>query len=245
MKAFIVLALLFAVNSSFLRELDGPTAVTVTDVAFASPCIVTSQNVALTAVTNVETLAGTFNVTLTSGKDADDFMTPGGTVTTGNITWTVTPGSQKTGIYKVKSIAEHADTATFTVTVGDNITSTLMISVAAVHNATQDETQEIEEGKAFTIQFNETMTQVPFIYAASDATTPIADCSIDTNNTKIVSCKPTAEEMNGKKEVTIHYKNGCVDTLVATKVKVKFTAEDSSAFMTLGKVALFALALLF
>ena len=242
MKAFIVLALLFAVNSSFLRDLDA-TAVTVTDVAFASPCTVT-DGVALTAVTLNTDLAGTFNVTLTSGKDADDFMTTGGAVTTGNITWTIAPGTQNTGIYKVKSIAEHAETAAFTVTVGDNITTTLMISVAAVHNATQDETQEIEEGKAFTIQFNETMTKVPFIYTASDAKAPIADCSIDTNNTKIVSCKPTAEEMKGKDEFTIHYKNGCVDTLVATKVKVKF-AEDSSAFMTLGKVALFALALLF
>jgi hypothetical protein len=243
MKAFIVLALLFAVNSSFLRELDGPTAATVTDVTFVQNCTVDGE-VTITAATSVEALTGKFNATLTSGKTADDFMIPDGTGATGSIGWKFTPSTQNTGIYKVKSIVEFADTAAFTVTVGDNITSTLMISVAAVHNATQDETQEIEEGKAFTIQFNETMTKVPFIYAASDAKAPIADCSIDATNAKIISCKPTKEEMKGKDEFTIHYKNGCEASLVATKVKVKFS-EDSSAFMTLGKVALFALAFLF
>ena len=242
MKAFIVLALLFAVNSSFLRDLDA-TAATVTEVTIVENCTVT-DDVTLTAVTSESTLEGTFNVTLTSAN-ADDIIIPSGTGTAGSIVWTVEPDTQKTGIYTVKSIVQHADTTLFTVTVGENITSTLMISVAAVHNATQNETQKIEEGKAFTIQFNETMTKVPFIYAASDAKDAIANCSIDTTDAKIVSCKPTKEEMKGKDEFTIHYKNGCEATLVATNVKVKFTSEDSSAFMTLGKVALFALALLF
>ena len=244
MKAFIVLALVFAVNSSFLRDLDG-TSIAVIDVEIAPNCSV-AEEVTITATTGDSNLSGKFNITLTSGKEADDITLTLGTVAAPEVEWTIIPSTEKTGIYKVKSIVgTAADNSALTVTVGDNVTSTLMISVAAVHNATQEETQEIEEGKAFTILFNDTLTKVPFIYAASDATAPIADCSIDTADAKKVSCKPTGEEMKGKEEFTIHYKNGCEAALVATKVKVKFTAEGSSAFMTLGKVALFALALLF
>ena len=137
MKAFIVLALFFAVNSSFLRNLQEPATATVTGVTIAPNCTVAEQ-VTITAVTSNTDLTGTFKATLTSGKTADDFEIPSGAGTTGSIAWTFVPSTQKTGIYTVKSIVEDAASAAFTVTVGENITSALMISVAAVHNATQD-----------------------------------------------------------------------------------------------------------
>ena len=242
MKTFIVLTLIFTVvNSSFLRELTDTNVLSVT---FDADCTV-SEAVEISAITNNATLAGdAFNITLTSGtKD----ITLAGEATAGTITWDLDPEEEATGVYKIKSIVDTEEGTTNTFVVASNVTSTLTISVTAAHNSTQDETQEIEEGKPFNVLFGEALTKVPLIYSASNATTPIADCSIDTVDTKKVLCKPTKEEMKEDVEYTIHYKSGCpATTLVATKVKVKFTPkEDGSAFMTLGKVALFAIALLF
>ena len=47
-------------------------------------------------------------------------------------------------------------------------------------------------------------------------------------------------------EFEIYYQNGCGDdSIVTTGARIKFTMKDSSAFINLGKVALFAFALLF
>ena len=71
----------------------------------------------------------------------------------------------------------------------------------------------------------------------------ISDCKVET---KDVVCTPTSDEMEDGKEYTIYYQNGCETTAITdSKAKVKFTAEEASSFMTLGKIAFFALALLF
>ena len=253
MKSFIILALIFtAVNSSFLRDLQTATPVTVSAVDFGAPCSV-SEPVTITATTGQSAgfNSAKFKGVLSSGVAANDITIDNGAQSTGEgneskLVWTFTPGAtDKTGVYKLKSITDKAETAGFTFTIQDTIISNLTISTAATHNATQEGTQEIEEGKAFEIMFEAAPAKVPFIYTSNNATTPIADCSIDTTETKKVLCKPTGDEMEADTEYTIHYKNGCTDALVATKVKVKFTPVDGSAFMTFGKVALLAIALLF
>ena len=253
MKSFIILALIFtAVNSSFLRDLT-VTAVTVSAVEFNALCTVDTE-VTITATTGQTdgfTEDAAFKGVLSSGVVANDITIGDGAQAEGDanknkLVWEFTPGTtNKTGVYKLKSITHDDDEAGYTFTIADTIIANVTISTAATHNATQEGTQEIEEGKAFEVMFDPAPAKVPFIYTSNTATTPIADCSIDTTETKKVLCKPTKDEMEKDTEYTIHYKNGCETALVATKVKVKFTAEDSSAFMTLGKVALFALALLF
>lgn len=251
MKSFIILALIFtAVNSSFLRELTA-TAVTVSAVDFSPLCSVDTTAVTITATAGqTDDFSGAaFKGVLSSGIDTNDITVDNGAPEDTNknkIKFTLTPGAtHKTGVYKLKSITDKAQEAGFTFTIPNTITSNITISTAATHNATQEGTQEIEEGKAFEIMFETAPIRVPFIYTSNNATTPIADCSIDTTETKKVLCKPTKDEMEADTEYTIHYKKGCETALVATKVKVKFTSVDGSAFMTFGKVALLAIALLF
>ena len=250
MKTFIILGLILtAVNSSFLRELNS-VALTVSAVTFVADCSVDTE-VTIKATTGQTEYAGTtITGKLSSGVTANDISLTGGIATAatsssaadGKIEFKFTPtGTQKTGLYKLASI-----TATgATVTIADTITNALTISTAATHDTTQEGTQEIEEGQTFEVKFNPAPAKVPLIYASSTAKTPIAECSQDTTDTKKVLCKPKAGEMDSETEYTIHYKNGCTATLTPTKVKVKFTPEDSSAFITFGKIALLAVALLF
>ena len=251
MKTFIILGLIFtAVNSSFLRELD--TAVTISGVTFVQPCTTTAE-VTITADTGATaTFEGEDVATgkLSSGVTANDITLADGTATkaatdpspaNGNITWTLDPTNQKTGVYKLTTVT--ADGATFTI--ADTVTTNVTISTDATHDNTQTGVQEIEEGKTFEVKFNPAPAKVPLIYVSSTATAPILECSQNATDTKQVLCKPTKDEMDGETEYTIHYKNGCEAALVATAVKVKFTSEDSSAFITFGKIALLAVALLF
>ena len=254
MKTFFVLALIVAtVNSSFLRELNTtPTeskAVSVSAVEFKETCS-TGDVVTITATT--EKTAGfntaTFKGILSSGIEENDITLPSSSEHTSNpakIVWTLTPTTSKAGVYKLKSITDNTTPAGFTFTIPDTVTSTLTIAVAVTHDATQEGTQEIKEGKTFDVKFSADLTAVPLIYSASTAKTPIADCSIDESDAKKVLCKPTGDEMEKDTEYTIHYKSGCDETLVATKVKVKFTPKDGSVFLTFGKFALFAIAFLF
>lgn len=252
MKTFIILGLILtAVNSSFLRELNS-VALTVSAVTFNADCSADTTLVTITATTgqtNYATIQDTTVITgkLSSGVTANDISLTGGiaskattdSAADGKIEFKFTPaGTEKTGLYKLTSI-----TATgATVTIADTITNALTISTAATHDTTQEGTQEIEEGQTFEVKFNPAPAKVPLIYASSTAKTPIAECSQDTTDTKKVLCKPKAGEMDSETEYTIHYKNGCTATLTPTKVKVKF---NSSAFITFGKIALLAVALLF
>ena len=249
MKTVIILGLIFtAVNSSFLRELD--TAVTISGVTFGATTCTTTATVAITADTGATaTLAGS-GVTgkLSSGVTAND-ITLEGTATAatadpavnGKIEWTLDPANAKTGVYKLTSV-----TATgATITIADTVTTNVTISTDATHDSTQTGLQEIEEGKTFEVKFTTAPAKVPLIYVSSTATAPIAECSKNTTDATQVLCKPTANEMDADTEYTIHYKNGCEAALVATTVKVKFIPEDSSAFITFGKIALLAVALLF
>ena len=254
MKSFIILALIFtAVNSSFLRDLQTATSVTVSAVDFSAPCSVdTAVNITVTTGQSAGfTENAAFKGVLSSGVATNDITIDEGAQAEGEenknkIVLEFTPGAtDKTGVYKLKSVTHDATEVGYTFTIANTIVLNLTISTTATHNATQEGTQEIEEGKAFEIMFDPAPAKVPFIYTSNNATTPIADCSIDTTETKKVLCKPTGDEMDSDTEYTIHYKKGCETTLVATKVKVKFTSEDGSAFMTFGKVALLAIALLF
>ena len=259
MKTFIILGLILtAVNSSFLRELNSeantPTALTVSAVTFVADCSVDTEVTitATTGQTDYVTVPDTTVITgkLSSGVTANDISLSGGTAAAatspsaadGKIVFEFTPaGTQQTGLYKLTSI-----TATgATVTIADTITNALTISTAATHDTTQEGTQEIEEGQTFEVKFDPAPAKVPLIYASSTAKTPIAECSQDTTDNKKVLCKPKTGEMDSETEYTIHYKNGCTATLTPTKVKVKFTPVDSSAFITFGKIALLAVALLF
>ena len=253
MKTFIILGLIFtAVNSSFLRELD--TAVTISGVTFGATTCTTTATVTISADTGATTTFESSAVTgkLSSGVTANDITLTNGVATkavtdpsaaNGKIDWTLDPANAKTGVYKLTTVS--ATGATFTI--ADTVTTNLTISTDATHDNTQTGLQEIEEGKTFEVKFNPAPAKVPLLYVSSTATAPILECSQNATDTKQVLCKPTADEMDGDTEYTIHYKNGCTDALVATavKVKVKFTPEDSSAFITFGKIALLAVALLF
>ena len=86
--------------------------------------------------------------------------------------------------------------------------------------------------------------QPPVVYTAATEGKVISNCKVETKN---VICTPTSDEMEDGKEYTIYYQNGCeASAITSTTAKVKFTAaEEASSFMTLGKIAFFALALLF
>ena len=246
MKTFIILGLIFtAVNSSFLREL---TEVAVSGVTFTGACSADNADVTV-AVELAETAdvsSAQFKGLLSSGVEENDLTLAAVTGAVGSITWTLPTADAKTGVYKLTSITQSIDgEATFTVTIPDTITSALTISTAAAHDETQTGTQEIEEGNAFEVKFTGTLAKVPMIYSSNTATTPIADCSADETEATKILCKPTSEEMKADTEYTIHYKNACEADLVATAVKVKFTPKEGSAFITFGKVALLAIALLF
>ena len=206
MKTFIVLALIFtAVNSSFLREL---TDINVTPVTIDAACTVGAA-VTITATTSESSLTGgAFNITLTSGtEDITLIGAAGSDQSLGKIIWIFTPDEEPVGVYKIESIVDTATTSPKTFAIASTVTSTLTISVTATHNSTHEGTQEIEEGKPFNVLFGEDLARAPLIYSASNATTPIADCSVDEEDTKKVLCKPTKEEMKENVEYTIHYKS--------------------------------------
>ena len=249
MKTFIILGLIFtAVNSSFLRELTA-TEVTVSSVTFGSECSADGATVTVTVALKdtPDVSSAQFKGLLSSGIEENDLTLAAiAGASSGSIQWTLATADANTGVYKLTSITQSTDgEATFMVTIPDTITSALTISTAAAHDETQTGTQEIEEGNAFEVKFTGTLAKVPMIYSSSTSTTPIADCSADKTEATKILCKPTSEEMKADTEYTIHYKNACEADLVATAVKVKFTPKEGSAFITFGKVALLAIALLF
>ena len=107
----------------------------------------------------------------------------------------------------------------------------------------QTASQEVDtsntEKNSFKIIFKTEPSAVPQIFANSTVTTPLAGCTIDTTDKKMVVCKPTATEMS-EGEYKIHYLKGCTKTDTGVTVDVA-----GSTLLTLSKVALVILALLF
>ena len=257
MRTFIVFALVFtAVNSSFLRELE---EIQISTIAFTNACVVVDTGAKATATVTLptgKTVSGDFKATLSYGVDANkiektttiDSASPAATISfTG-----IDVSAKHTGAYKVTKVEDTAATPANTFKLPEENTATLTLSVKGTPG-TQVADQEVIEGDStktsFKIVFTESFTAAkggPIIYTDSEGKKPIADCTVaDATPTEVV-CKPTAEEMGDGGDVKIYYQNGCEATpVVTTGATVKFTVEDSSTFMSLRKVALFAFALLF
>ena len=251
MKTFIVLALLFtAANSSFLRNLGTRT---ITAFALDEECILLADDTKLAldaTVTEAFTAPSTpsYKVTLVSGENTAEAAT--GSVVEGALTtvsWEISVN--KTGVYTLTEIKDTATSDADTITLPAKLPSAI-VTVEATLNATGTltTTQEVIEGDetkgTFTFAVEEEIEQPPVVYTAATEGKVISNCKVETKN---VICTPTSEEMENGKEYTIYYKNGCGEnTIVTTNAKVKFiAAEEASSFMTLGKIAFFALALLF
>ena len=257
MKIFIVLALFFTVNSFFLRNLD---AHALSNIKFGAECYDLSDE-ATTSLTATATSdkgtagAVTFKATFTSGENkieaASGNLDEANSVKT--ITWTAALTSAKTGVYKLTSVEDTTANSGNTFTLPEKNDASCVVTVAAeLGTQTSTETQEIKEGDetkgSFTVVFKAALDDAPVVFTATDGKTPIADCKVDTTTKTNLVCKPTQDEMKDGEEYTIHYQNGCGASpagITSTGVKVKFVAEEASAFMKLGKLVMIAVTLLF
>ena len=246
MKTFIVLALLFtAANSSFLRNLAEKelTALTLTE------CTVLAEDTTLTLTATVTAFDAAaepeYKVTLVSGENTAEAAKGNVTDPLTTITWSVPV--TKTGVYALTEVKD--TTETDTLTLPEELPSAI-VTVEATLNATGTltTTQEVIEGDetkgTFTFAVEEEIEQPPVVYTAATEGKVISNCKVETKN---VICTPTSDEMEDGKEYTIYYQNGCGESAItSTTAKVKFiAAEEASSFMTLGKIAFFALSLLF
>lgn len=257
MRTAIICALIFTVvNSSFLRDLE--TKVTINSISYGeTTCFEAGAGTLAAAITTNTDFSGELSLkaTFSSGVTANDITDSEVAIDTGNakiLKYETDLASAKTGVYKLKEIVDTADTVTYTFTLPET-NPAFMITAAAELAETQTTSQSVTEGDEkkgfFTIVFGEAVTNVPVIYTANDGKTAIANCKVGTTTTN-VECTPTKDEMEDGKKYTIHYQNGCNTSegskITSTTVEVTFTAaEEASTFMTLGKVALFALAFLF
>ena len=246
MKTFIVLALFFtAVNSSFLRNLVEKE---LTNLTLTSCVTFDAGKFNLTATVDPAYTAvatPSYKATFVSGENSAEAAT--GTVVDTALTaisWEAT--FTKTGVYKLTEIKD--TTETDTLTLPDELPSCVVTVAATIDSeTTSTTTQEVTEGDktkgSFKFVVEETITQPPVVYTAQTNGKVIANCKVESE--KNVVCSPTKDEMEDGEEYTIYYHNGCETGITSTTAKVKFTAKDSSSFMTLGKIALFTLALLF
>ena len=248
MKTFIVLALLFtAANSSFLRNLGTRTITAFT----LDECVLLTDDAKLALnATVTEAFAAaadpTYKVTLVSGENTAEAATGSVTDPLTTISWEIPVN--KTGVYTLTEIKDTATSDADTITLPAKLPSAI-VTVEATLNATGTltTTQEVIEGDetkgTFTFAVEEEIEQPPVVYTAATEGKVISNCKVETKN---VICTPTSDEMEDGKEYTIYYQNGCeASAMTSTTAKVKFTAEEASSFMTLGKIAFFALALLF
>ena len=250
MKTFVVLALFFVANSSFLRSLP---EYTLSDIKFGDKaCYLLSENFAASATSTGGEQETTFKATFTSGENKIEIATSAVAVEDSVVTisWTAESASTKTGVYKLTEVKDTADSSEITFKLPETNDAACVVTVTATINttATATTTQEVIEGDetkgTFTFVVEETLEQPPVVYTAQTNGKVISNCKVETETN--VVCTPTNAEMEDGKEYTIYYHNGCEEgAMTSTTAKVKFTAKDSSSFMTLGKIALFALALIF
>ena len=253
MKNIVIFALIFVtVNSTFLRNLAA-----VTEITFKTPCIkkatpVTGSIEMSLKVDTQITNTGSYAVELTAGtgkditgitctKDSTD--TSGKTI---SCTAKALSDTDKVGTYKLKTITEtptgeNQTAVTYDIT---NIKGSFIYAEEVSLGKSQTEKQTVDakdnSNKSFNIVFAEGTTEAPAIFASEKATTPLSGCTFKSEDAT-ATCTPTADEMENGKEYEIYYNKGCDKT--KTGVTVKFN--NNSMFITVSKIALVALALLF
>jgi hypothetical protein len=242
MKRVIIFVLaIFAINCHFLREM---AAVTVKSAALETDCFNqgSTSKVTLNLTVSADFAASTATFKL-SDTATIALTCDATTVAVSNKTKcekTLT-GEETVGKYTLEKIVETGEGGqTHTIT---DITAAFTIAdtIALGNQTTPQEVDTEDDSKnTFTIVFAEAVTAGPAVYANATATTAIANCTLATDK-KSISCKPSSTEMDDGKEYKIHYMNGCVKT--DTNITVKFT--DSSSFVTISKIAVVILALLF
>ena len=241
MKRVIIFVLaIVAINCHFLREM---TAVTVESAALETDCFNqgSKSEVTLDLKGSADFLASTatFKLSDTASIELEcDASTSGAKATTCDATL---KGTEAVGKYTLEKIVEK-DTPTVVHTItGITAAFTIADTIELGNQTTPQEVDTEDDSKnTFTIVFAEAVTAGPAVYANATATTAIANCTLATDK-KSISCKPSSTEMDDGKEYKIHYMNGCVKT--DTNITVKFT--DSSSFVTISKIAVVILALLF
>ena len=254
MKNLFIFALFFVVvNSSFLRQL---ASVTISEATLKEDCVVKGTEgkaMELTLKAGAAVTKGAddsvFTVTLSGKGEAK--IEEGCTLADDKTKFTCENdlADVAVGTYTLKSLVETSETEGATVntfTLGDGV-SAVFIVAEDVTLATEQETAQTvdlkdDEKKSFKIALDATVpaTAAPAIYAGSDAKTPLSACTLS-EDAKTVTCNPTAEEMKDGQKYKIHYNKGCTKTDSGIEV----TFKNGSVFMTVSKIALIALALLF
>ena len=255
MKNLFIFALFFVVvNSSFLRQL---ASVTISEATLKEDCVVqgtTGKTMELTlkagaAVTAADT-DSVFTVTL-SGKGEAKIEEECDLDSNDKTKFTCENdlADVAVGTYTLKSLVETSvtkpnDINTFTL--GDGVSAVFIVAEDVTLAAEQETAQTVDlkddQKKSFKIALDATVpaTAAPAVFAGSDAKTPLSACTLS-EDAKTVTCNPTAEEMKDGQKYKIHYNKGCTKTDSGIEV----TFKNGSVFMTVSKIALIALALLF
>ena len=241
MKRVIIFVLaIIATDCHFLREL---TAVTVKSATLETDCFNkgSTSKVTLDLTGDKDFAASTATFKL-SATDSIALTCNATSVSDSKATKcdVTLAGTETVGKYTLDSIVDTTDDAEHTIN-GITAAFTIADTIALGNQTTPQEVDTEDDSKnTFTIVFAEAVTAGPDVYANATATAAIANCTLATDK-KSISCKPSSTEMEDGKEYKIHYMNGCVKT--DTNITVKFT--DSSSFMTISKIAVVILALLF
>ena len=251
MRSLVIIALFFFVNSAFLRDLE---AVSISGATLGTDCVEsTATSVALsltlTAGAQVTQKGSGFTVALSEGenKKITSTCTLGTDKVTFNCTGPLT--SPAVGNYTLDFLtetpsAEGGEVNTFTI--GDNVSVVLMVAKTVEIAETQETAQTVDlkdnNKKTFKIALhaNATVTEVPAVFAGNDATTPLSACNL-TDNSTVITCSPTKDEMEDGEKYKIYYNKGCTKSDSGIEV----TFKNESVFMTVSKIALIAFALLF
>ena len=248
MKGLVIFALFFAVNSAFLRQLEGE--ITISAATLTDTCVEKGDsktlNLALTAGAEVGT-DGTFTALLSGEGEAKIEPTcTKGTATTFTCTNDLT--SATVGTYTFESLTETNSDETAPVStfvLGDEVSAVFIYAEPVTLAETQETAQTVdlkdEKKKSFKIALDTTTaaTGAPAVFAG-EATTPLSACTLS-EDAATVTCNPTDKEMKDGEKYKIYYNNGCT----RTETGIEVTFENGSVFMTVSKIALIAFALLF
>ena len=245
MKSLVIFALFFAVNSAFLRQLEGE--ITISAATLTDSCVAKgdSKTLALTLTSSAEiTVTGTLAALLTGQGESK--IEPACTVSTTTVTCTDDLSTATVGTYTLESLTDTVDTENATTFAFDEGVSAVFVYAEPVTLAETQETAQTvdlkdEKKKSFKIALDTTTpaTGAPAVFAG-EATTPLSACTLS-EDAATVTCNPTDKEMKDGEKYKIYYNNGCTKT----ESGIEVTFENGSVFMTVSKIALIAFALLF
>lgn len=248
MKGFIVLLSVIALAASsntFLRNLS--TGITVDSVTAESTCDTTTflakLTVSLTAAGDITSLDS--KITLKSGSDSVEYTASATALTQdtpAEVEYTLSTASPKNGKYTFDKIEDTTsptadvtfDTTKASVTFNFPVAYTLAANQTKAEQEVNSKSDKAEE-KSFTVDLDAAFTGAVYFYPNQTATKEIS-CKV---SEKVVTCTPTAEDMENDKTYDIYYQSGC-EAVTKAGVKVKFSA---SSFVALSKYALVAIAL--